>query len=158
VKSLPQSARQLDRPYHWEDRLTATISASTSTMTFEEQERVARKFLSVLGQPDVEVIKSVAVEDVVWTYPGSSRISGEACGIEGVMARAKRVASYGVKVEILRTVYGLGGLALLQHNVGERNGVEFDEDLVAVFSFRGNKISRLDVYLSDVKGAERFFT
>lgn len=127
-------------------------------MTFEEQERIARKFLSVLGHPDAEVIKSVTVEDVVWTYPGDNRISGEACGIAGVMARAERVASYGVKVEILRTAYGFGGLALLQHNVGQQNGVEFDEDLVAVLSFRGDKISRLDVYLSDVNGAERFFT
>jgi ketosteroid isomerase-like protein len=127
-------------------------------MTFEERERVARRFLSVLGHPDAEVVKSVAVADIVWTYPGNSRISGEARGIEGVMARANRVASYGVKVEIVRSVFGYGGMALLQHNVGERNGVEFDEDLVAVFSFRGDKISRLDVYLADTEGADRFFT
>jgi hypothetical protein len=64
----------------------------------------------------------------------------------------------GVQIEIVRSVFGYGGMALLQHNDGERNGAEFDEDLVAVFTFRGDKISRLDVYLADTEGADRFFT
>ena len=41
-------------------------------MTAEKKQELARKFLSVLSHPDAEVVKSVAVEDVVWSFPGAS--------------------------------------------------------------------------------------
>jgi hypothetical protein len=46
-------------------------------MTQDEQQQLARAFLSVLRTPDADVIRRVAVEDVVWSFPGSS-LSG--CG------------------------------------------------------------------------------
>jgi hypothetical protein len=50
-------------------------------MTHGEQQQLARTFLSVLGSPDAEVIRHVAVEDVIWSFPGSSAISGIAQGV-----------------------------------------------------------------------------
>jgi hypothetical protein len=41
-----------------------------STMTIQDKQAMARQFLSVLGRPDAEVVKSVAVNDVVWSFPG----------------------------------------------------------------------------------------
>jgi hypothetical protein len=40
-------------------------------MTQDEQQQLARAFLSVLRTPDADVIRRVAVEDVVWSFPGS---------------------------------------------------------------------------------------
>jgi uncharacterized protein len=126
-------------------------------MTPDDKQALARRFLSVLGHPDAEVVKSVAVDDVVWSFPGASRISGEAHGVEGVMARARVIASYSVKVEIIRPVFGFSGVAMLLHNTGAANGRVLDEQLAAVFAFRGDKIARLDTYLSDVAMMEDFF-
>jgi hypothetical protein len=50
-------------------------------LTAEKKQELARKFLSVLGHPDAEVVKSIAVEDVVWSFPGASPISGEVHGV-----------------------------------------------------------------------------
>jgi ketosteroid isomerase-like protein len=126
-------------------------------MTNEEKLQLAKKFLSVLSAPDTDVVKSVAVDDVLWTFPGSAIISGEAHGVDGVMKRAKTIASYAVKVEIVRPVYGHSGVAVLLHNTGAKNDRTLDEHLAAVFSFRGDKISRLDTFLSDVPMVKAFF-
>jgi uncharacterized protein len=126
-------------------------------MTHDEQEHLARAFLSVLRTPDTDLIRRVAVEDVVWSFPGSTTISGIAHGVEGVIGRAQTIAAYGVNVEIMRAVFGHDGIALMLHNTAERAGRVLDEYLAAVFSFRGDRIARLDTYLSDVPMAEAFF-
>jgi ketosteroid isomerase-like protein len=84
-------------------------------------------------------------------------ISGEVHGVDGVMKRAQTIASYGVKVEIIRAVYGFSGVAMILHNTGKKDGRILHEHLASVFAFRGDKISRLDTYLSDVAMAEAFF-
>src|SRR5271170_289471 len=126
-------------------------------MTQEEKLQLAMKFLSVLSTPDEEVVKSVVVDDMLWTFPGSSIISGEAHGVGGVMERARTIASYGVHVEVGRPVYGHSGVAVFLHNTGSKNGRMLDEHLAAVFSFRGDKIERLDTFLSDVPMVKAFF-
>jgi uncharacterized protein len=126
-------------------------------MTDGEKQQRAQKFLSLTGNPDEGVLRSVAVEDVVWTFPGASPISGEAHGIADVMKRAKTIAAHGVRVEIICPVYGYCSIAMILHNTGSRAGRVLDEHVAAVFSFRGDKVSRLDTHLSDVAMAEAFF-
>jgi hypothetical protein len=42
-------------------------------MTDGEKQQRAQKFLSLLGNPDEGVLRSVAVEDVVWPFPGRAQ-------------------------------------------------------------------------------------
>jgi ketosteroid isomerase-like protein len=126
-------------------------------MDNEQKQKLALKFLSILGKPDAGVVKEVTVEDVVWTFPGTSQISGEAHGIEAIMKRANTIASFKVKVEVIRTVYGFSGASVILHNTGQKDGKILDEHLAAVFAFRGDKIERLDTHLSDVPMVKAFF-
>jgi uncharacterized protein len=137
--------------------MTEAMTDRRPIVSNETKEESARKFLSVLGHPDADVIRSVAVEDVVWSFPGASKISGEARGVDGIMKRARLIAAHSVKVEIIRAVYGFSGVAMILHNTGNEGGRTLDENLAAVFSFRDDRISRLDTYLSDVAQMERFF-
>lgn len=127
-------------------------------MTSDEKRQLAHRFLSVLSAPDEEVVRGVVNEDMVWSFPGSSVISGEARGVPGVMARARKIAAHDVDVEVGRTVYGFSGVAVFLHNTGSKNGRRLDEHLAAVFSFRDGKIARLDTFLSDVPMVEAFFS
>ena len=127
-------------------------------MNFDQRERAARAFLSVLGKPDPAVLEPIVTSDIVWTFPGNAVISGEAHGIDGVIARAQTIAGREVKVEIEHVTHSFaGGLALILHNTGERDGRLLDEHLSAVFAFEGDRIRRLDTYLSDVPMAEAYF-
>jgi len=126
-------------------------------MTHEAKVRLAHRFLSLLSAPDEASVRSVTTDDVIWSFPGSSVISGEAHGVTGVMSRARAIADHRVQVEIVRSIFGYSGVAILLHNTGERNGVVLDEHLAAVFSFRDDKIARLDTFLSNVPMVEAFF-
>ncbi|MEJ0064683.1 MAG: hypothetical protein WDM85_04000 [Caulobacteraceae bacterium] len=48
----------------------------------------------MLGKPDATVLRTVVTDDVVWSFPGESRISGEARGVEGVIRRARAIAEH----------------------------------------------------------------
>jgi ketosteroid isomerase-like protein len=126
-------------------------------MNDEQKRTLALKFLSILGKPNADVVRDVAIGGVVWTFPGTSQISGEAHGVDAIMKRAHTIASFAVKVEVIRTVYGFSGVSVILHNTGERDGKVLDEHLAAVFSFRGDKIERLDTHLSDVAMVKAFF-
>ncbi|MEI9923484.1 MAG: hypothetical protein WDN50_08115 [Bradyrhizobium sp.] len=89
-------------------------------MNDEQKQKLALKFLSILGKPDAEVVKEVASEGVVWTFPGTSQISGEAHGIDAIMKRARTIASFKVKVEIVRTVYGFSGVSVFSTTPAKR--------------------------------------
>ena len=127
-------------------------------MTNSDQFQLAQAFMSQLRTPGAQQLRTVVTEDVLWTFPGKASISGEALGLEGVMARAKVIAAHQVEVEIVRAAYGFSGLAVLLHNTGSRKGRTLDEYLATVFQYRGDRISRLDTYLSDVPMMEAFFS
>ncbi|WP_024519618.1 nuclear transport factor 2 family protein [Bradyrhizobium sp. Tv2a-2] len=128
-------------------------------MDYEEKHKLARAFLSVLANPDEATAGAVTSPDMVWSFPGSSRISGEAHGLEQIMKRARTIAEFGVKVEIQHATFDLAGrVSMILHNTAFRNGRNLDERVSAVFTLRGDKIVRLDTYLSDVAMAETFFS
>ena len=120
-------------------------SAGGPQTTSHQKQRLARKFLSVPSNPDREaVVKSVAVDDVIWTFPGSSAICGEARGTADIEKRAKAIAAHDDQSgKMVRTVYGHRGVAIILHKTSTANGRVLDEHLAAVFSFRSAKISRL---------------
>ena len=126
-------------------------------MSTNNKEALAQRFLSVLGHPNAEVVKGVSVDDMIWSFLGSASISGEARGADGIMQPARAIASYGVKVEVLHAVYGFSGLAMILHNTGKSGDRILDKHLAAVFSFRGDRIVRLDTYLSDVSMMKKVF-
>jgi hypothetical protein len=81
-----------------------------------DQFRLAKAFLSQLRKPNPQQLPTLVTDDVLWTFPGKASISGEAVGVEGVMARAKVIAAHPVEVEIVRAVYSFSGLAVLLHH------------------------------------------
>jgi hypothetical protein len=83
------------------------------TISTNNKEALARRFLSVLGHPDGEEVKSESADDIVWSFPASVSISGAARGVDGILQRARIIASYGVEVEILHAVHGFNGIAII---------------------------------------------
>jgi ketosteroid isomerase-like protein len=126
-------------------------------MTSNQKQQLAWQFLSILGKPDEELVKSIVTDDVVWSFPGVAAISGEAHGVAGIMVGARAIATHQVQVEILRPVYGFNGIAMILHNTGTQRGHDLDAHLAAVFTFREDRIARLETYLSDVAMMEAFF-
>ena len=119
-------------------------------MTEQDKKEIAQSFIRGLGNRDANLLRSIMTEDVVWSLPGESTISGEAKGVEAILKRASTLHGFNVKIEIERVVYGLQDVALHLHNTGTYAGKVLDEHLTTVIHLDGNKIHRLGTFISDV--------
>jgi uncharacterized protein len=126
-------------------------------MTEAEKKEITRKFYAGIDARDINLLKAVLTDDVAWSLPGKSLMSGEAHGVEAVLKRAEILNRYGVKVEIEHVVYGFKDVALHLHNTGKHADKILDEHLTNVYVLRGNKICRIDTFISDVDMLNGFF-
>jgi ketosteroid isomerase-like protein len=118
---------------------------------------IGEKFLIALRSQDWELMRTITAPDIIWSFPGSSRISGQAHGVDPVIARCQLITSYGLTFDLNHVLYGQFGFALSLNNKAKRGVLILDEHLAAVCSLREDKISRIDTYLSDVPMANAFF-
>jgi len=123
----------------------------------QEKRQVAEIFLEGLRNRDWDRMRSIMTEDIVWTLPGNSKISGAARGADAVIGRAQTIVSYSLTFTLKHILIGQNGMALSLNNTATRDGLNLDEHLATVCSLRDGKISAIDTYLSDVEMANAFF-
>jgi uncharacterized protein len=121
------------------------------------KQEIAEKFLNALRSRNWELMRTIMAPDIVWSLPGSSRISGEAHGVDAVIARCQIITSYGLNFGLKHVLYGQSGFALSLNNTAKRGDLVLDEHLATVCSLHEERISRIDTYLSDVPMADAFF-
>lgn len=126
-------------------------------MSDSAKKRIAEAFIAALRARNKSALRAIMVDEVVWSLPGSSTMSGEARGIDAILKRSEILESFGVEIEIEHVVYGFGDVALHLHNTGKRDGRILDEHLTTVCHLDGDKIRRLDTFISDVEMLNAFF-
>ena len=118
---------------------------------------LADQFLTGLRTRDAELLRSILQDDVTWSLPGHSVVSGEVKGVDAVIERAQAIAGYGVTFTLERILVGVHGVALSLHNTGRRGAAVFDEHLATVLSLDGDKVAAINTYLADVEMLNAFF-
>lgn len=126
-------------------------------MNDDQKKQIAEDYIAVIRGGGRELMERVMTEDVVWSLPGSSKMSGEAVGWDGLEERIKTFASFNVDMNVEHVLYGLDEVAVLLHNTSKRGDLRLDEHLTTVLKLRNGKIYRLETYLSDVPMLNRFF-
>ncbi|MDX6456977.1 MAG: uncharacterized protein QOE55_674 [Acidobacteriaceae bacterium] len=121
------------------------------------KQKIGETFLNALRSHNWELMRTIMAPDIVWSLPGSSRISGEAHGVDAVIARCQIITNYGLNFALKHVLYGQFGFALSLNNTAKRDDLVLDEHLATVCSLREERISRIDTYLSDVPMANAFF-
>lgn len=125
--------------------------------TDETRNRIADGWIKLARTRDPLLMRELLTEDVVWTLPGSSKMSGEARGRDGVLRRLQVLSGYGVNIDFRHVLHGLEDVAVLLHNTGEHNGRTLDEHLITLLRLRDGKIYRAETLISDVAGLNAFF-
>ncbi|QTE45352.1 MULTISPECIES: nuclear transport factor 2 family protein [Mucilaginibacter] len=125
--------------------------------TEEVKGQLANKFLTGLKNRDWELMRSALANDVTWTLPGTSLLSGPAVGADAVIKRAGQLRDFGVMVQFNHILYGLDSVVLSLHNTASRGDLILDEQVAIVCDITDNKISRITTHLSDVEGINKFF-
>ncbi|WP_326808793.1 MULTISPECIES: nuclear transport factor 2 family protein [unclassified Streptomyces] len=118
---------------------------------------LGRSFHQALISADWDGIRALLHDDATWTLPGDNTISGTADGADAVVARAQKIASYGLNFELLHLLVSRENMALSLHNTARREGAVLDEHLATVCQLRDGKIASIETYLSDVPGMNAFF-
>ena len=121
------------------------------------KQKIGETFLNALRSHNWELMRTIMAPDIVWSLPGSSRISGEAHGVDAVIARCQIITNYGLNFALKHVLYGQFGFALSLNNTAKRDDLVLDQHLATVCSLREERISRIDTYLSDVPMANAFF-
>jgi ketosteroid isomerase-like protein len=119
-------------------------------MTDAQKKDIALTFIRSLQQRDPILLKTVLTDDAVWSLPGTSQISGEAAGADAIVARGQFLGEHGVNFELLHVIYGHEGMGIMLHNTGKCKGRVLDEYLSSIFKLQGEKICRIDTYITDV--------
>lgn len=126
-------------------------------MSEQEKRCIAESFIRGLGSRDGNLLRSIMTEDVVWSLPGESPMSGEAHGVEAILKRANTLQGFNVNLEIEHVVFGLHDVALHLHNTGRYGGKVLDEHLTTVIHLEDGKIRRLDTFISDIPMLNAYF-
>jgi len=126
-------------------------------LTDTEKRAVAEEFLAGLKTRDWDRLRGVMTDDVTWTMPGSSLISGEAAGVEAVLARSRQIVGYGLDFALNHILVGQSHVALSLHNTATRGDLKLDEYLATVCFLRDGRIAAIHTFLSDIDGMNAFF-
>ena len=135
-----------------------TQPASTNQLLTDlEKKTLAETFLHAVGTQNWDLLRSIITEDIFWTLPGTSLISGEVNGQSAIIARAKQIANSGASLELKHILYGQYNVTLFVHNQASRGKLILDEYLATVCTIYNGKISKIETYVSDVDGVNAFF-
>ncbi len=132
-------------------------SEQAAPISDSAKQALATSFIEALRSLDEKGFQKIMTDDVVWTLPGSSLVSGVAHGVAGILKRAQAIVDRNVTLEIMHVVLGHEGVALLLHNTGKWKGKVLDEYLTTVCTLRDGKIARLDTYISDIPMVNTYF-
>jgi uncharacterized protein len=78
----------------------------------DNKRQISETFLLGSRARHCELVRKIMTNDIVWTLPGQSRISGETRGVEAVIQRSQIIVGYGLTFNLEHILEGQGGLAL----------------------------------------------
>ncbi len=126
-------------------------------MTDDTPLSIGRHFHAALSTGDLETLKAMLADDIVWTLPGDNQISGEFAGAPQVIAHLVKIAGFRVSVTLRHILASRDNFALSLHNTAQKGDIALDEDLVVVCRLAGGKISRMESFISDLENMDRFY-
>ena len=136
---------------------SSQLTSTNQLLTDLEKKTLAETFLHAVGIQNWDLLRSIITEDISWTLPGTSLISGEVNGQSAIIARAKQIANSGASLELKHILYGQYNVTLFVHNQASRGELILDEYLATVCTISNGKISKIETYVSDVDGVNAFF-
>ena len=126
-------------------------------MTDEQKKALAIDFAMAVKARNSETLQSLVMDDVIWSLPGTSLMSGEVHGVDGILMRAEILDAFEVNVKVEHVVVGYKNIGLLLHNTGSKGGKILDEHLTTILILREKKIHRMETLISDVPMLNAYF-
>jgi ketosteroid isomerase-like protein len=126
-------------------------------MTHNERlQAVAETFTTALLALEQNVLARVSSDDVVWTIPGSNRMSGIHRGPGGLIMASTTSKRRSIAVTVERYLSGRDRVLVLLHEVGDGNGRSLDVRSALALSIQGDVVTSVVGYVSDIDSYDRY--
>lgn len=109
---------------------------------------------------DLELLRVVMADDVVWHEPGRSAIAGDYSGPEavlGFLAELKRLSNGTFRAEVTDILSEPERAMVVMRETAELDGRALDELAVADFEIHHKKITEVTVYHYDTYSFDEFW-
>jgi uncharacterized protein len=124
-------------------------------------EDVVRTGYEAFSRGDVETLRGLFTEDVVWHVPGRSPLAGDHEGIDGVLAyfaqsMERTAGTFRVEVhDVIANDHHTVGLHVAS---GQRGGKQWADSQVLVCHLRDGKIASVWQHYMDAYGTDEFWS
>jgi ketosteroid isomerase-like protein len=109
---------------------------------------------------DLDLLRVVMAEDVVWHEPGRSSLAGHYKGPEavlGFLAQLKALSDSTFKIEVLDVLSEPERAVVLQRETATRNGKAMDLITAVEFEIHNGKVTEVTVYQADTYQFDEFW-
>jgi uncharacterized protein len=127
-------------------------------LTTDQKHELQIRLAGAIANVDRAGLLACSVEDITWTLPGSSRVSGSFVGADEVLNVGRTFAEVGYHFEVENITFGPDDVAVILRATGARNGRTVDEAVVNVVGFAGDRVASIVTHLSDVEGFNAYFS
>ena len=123
-------------------------------------ESLIRRTYQDFESVDLDLLKVVMSEDVVWHEPGRSDLAGNYKGPEavlGFLAKLKSESAGTFKIELLDVLSKPERVVVLQRDTATRKGRELNVIVAVEFEIHHEKITEVTVYQADTYLFDEFW-
>ncbi|MDB5064348.1 MAG: hypothetical protein JWM18_782 [Chloroflexi bacterium] len=127
-------------------------------LTVHPNVKIVQRMYECFAQGDMNSLKAdVFAPDLVWKLPGHHPLGGVKQGPDEVIAFFRQLLEAGIVVDLI-SVIGTDDYVVEVHRGHSDTGeVKLDTLNCTVYQIRAQRISEVQVYLSDQYGADAFF-
>lgn len=127
-------------------------------METSERLDLGLRFGAALAEMDEQALREVCTDDVTWSIPGSSPVSGTSFGVAGLIAVQRVLHRGGVTAEVRQVLYGRDSMVAMLHETGSKDGKTLDVIVASVVELRERKIARITANVSDIEQLDRYLS
>jgi uncharacterized protein len=128
----------------------------------DENVALLRKGYDAFATGDLDTIRGILDENVVWHIGGRSPLSGDYKGIEevfGFFAKVAELSGGTFRIEVHSGMSDGGEHTVaLTRNTGEREGKRLDDNSVAVYHVAGRKVTEAWFHPGDAYATDEFWS
>jgi len=123
-------------------------------------ESLIRRTYQDFESVDLDLLRVVMAEGVVWHEPGRSSLAGNYKGPEavlGFLAKLKSESGGTFKIEVLDVLSKPERVVVLQRDTAKRNGRDLNVIVAVEFEIHHGKITEVTVYQNDAYAFDEFW-
>ena len=123
-------------------------------------EELVRKGFDAFGKGDMDTIRGLFADDIVWHAPGRGPLAGDFRGIDEVLQQFGRVFEMTggtFSLEIHDILANDDHVVALVHAEGERGGKKLAQNGVQVFHIKDGKVTEQWLHADDQYAADQFW-